>query len=110
MATQKQQQNNRTSNKRITFEGTTRTISEWADHLNVDRKMLEKRLGKYGWTVKRALTTPRLYRNQITVAGVTGTKTELMKHFGVNRTTVDYRLAQGWPIEEAFTKQGRTAK
>jgi len=42
----------------ITFEGATLNLSEWAQHVGLNRTTLNNRLTKYGWSVERALTTP----------------------------------------------------
>lgn len=57
-ATQKEQQRNRRSNVLVTFQGQTMCISEWAERTGIPRKTLEKRLGRYGFTVEEALTSP----------------------------------------------------
>lgn len=56
-ATKKEQANNRISNKLITFNGETLTISEWTTKLGLNRKTISNRLHS-GWTEERALTTP----------------------------------------------------
>lgn len=56
--TRKQQGRNTRKNRRITFDGTTRTLSEWAEHLLVDADTIAMRLDRSGWTVEKALTTP----------------------------------------------------
>ena len=57
-ATQKVQQNNRTNNHRITYEGETKTLSQWAEYLGMTYKMLEHRINR-GWSVEDAFTIPR---------------------------------------------------
>ena len=57
-ATAKQQSKNRRSNRKITYKGETKLITEWADHLKIQRKTLTKRLDQLGWSVKDTLTTP----------------------------------------------------
>lgn len=52
--TQKQQQNNRTNNKR--FKG--KTLTEWSVLLKIKRSTLAQRIYVYSWSVNRALTTP----------------------------------------------------
>ena len=56
-ATNKQQQNNRRSNKVVSFDDKQMTISEWSDALGMNYDALEKRLLN-GWSAERALTTP----------------------------------------------------
>jgi len=58
-ATQKQQQNNRTNNKMITYKGETRTRAEWCDRLNLNYFMVAARL-RLGWTVEKTLGTQKL--------------------------------------------------
>lgn len=41
----------------LTFDGQTRTLTEWAEALGMDRKLLDLRLWR-GWTPERAFTTP----------------------------------------------------
>lgn len=43
-ATQKEQQNNRTNNHRIEFQGQIKTISGWAEHLGISRSRIKYRL------------------------------------------------------------------
>lgn len=56
-ATSKQQQNNMRSNLRITYQGQTMTVEEWAERMGLPAPTIRKRL-RLGWEVKRALTTP----------------------------------------------------
>jgi hypothetical protein len=57
-ATAIQQGRNKRNNKLITFNGKTQTLSTWAAELNLNKTTLKDRLGKYGWSTERALTTP----------------------------------------------------
>lgn len=52
-STQKEQQNNRTNNKR--FKG--KTLTEWSVLLKIKRSTLAQRIYVYGWSVNKALTT-----------------------------------------------------
>lgn len=56
-ATAKQQANNRSDNHMITYDGTTMTMMEWAEHLNINFKTLTRRI-YCGWPVEKALFTP----------------------------------------------------
>ena len=60
-ATDKQQMNNMRTNKLITYNGETHTLSEWADKLGVEHYILENRLNKYNWSIEKMLTTPKLF-------------------------------------------------
>lgn len=52
----KEQCNNKTTNRKITFNGETHTIAEWAKKYNINYTTLFCRLFKLGWTVEEALT------------------------------------------------------
>ena len=56
-ATWTEQQNNKTTNKRLSFHGCTRTVAEWARVLGVRADTLNQRL-RAGWGVERTLATP----------------------------------------------------
>ena len=60
-ATRKEQNNNRRNNTRITFNGETKTLAQWADAINVKHSTMALRLN-YGWSIERALTTPTRYQ------------------------------------------------
>jgi predicted nucleic acid-binding Zn ribbon protein len=58
------QQNNRSNNHIITYNGVTLTMSEWNRKLGYPRGLVEKRLRR-GWTVQRALTQhPRVIKGE----------------------------------------------
>lgn len=54
---QKVQQNNRSNNHLLTFNGRTQTLSQWADELGMRAMALQHRIAR-GWTVEQALTIP----------------------------------------------------
>lgn len=61
-ATDKEQGNNKSTNRIIEFNGESHTMAEWADILGMTINALFERL-KAGWSVERALTTPlKVYR------------------------------------------------
>jgi hypothetical protein len=57
-ATPKQQMNNTSRNRMLTANGVTRTLSEWADILGCKRSVIGHRIGKLGWDVEKAVSTP----------------------------------------------------
>jgi len=57
-ATQQEQQNNRSNNHRITYNGETHTLAEWSRILGFGRNTISKRLDR-GWTLEQAMTTPQ---------------------------------------------------
>lgn len=62
--TQKKQQNNRTNNRNIEFNGVLHTLAEWSEITGITQGTIWARL-KSGWTTEKALTTiPVLGNNQ----------------------------------------------
>lgn len=55
-ATSEQQQNNRTNNNKIYFNGKTLTISQWSKLLNIKRSTLAQRIYCYKWSIEKSLT------------------------------------------------------
>ena len=53
-----EQSANRRSNHYITHNSQTRTLSQWAKILNINRAALSRRINKLGWSIEKALTTP----------------------------------------------------
>lgn len=58
-ATQREQSLNRRSNVFISYNGETKTISEWVEKTNLTYSSIKHRL-KRGWSIERTLTTPLL--------------------------------------------------
>jgi hypothetical protein len=56
-ATYGQQTNNSRANVRLELNGKTRTMAEWAKHLNISRDSIHGRLRR-GWSVEMALSKP----------------------------------------------------
>jgi hypothetical protein len=52
-----QQSDNKTNTVRLTWNGVTRTVTEWSRIVGVQRMTIKARL-KYGWSVDSALSTP----------------------------------------------------
>ena len=57
-ATAKQQANNQSRNRLITFNGCTKTMSEWADFVGLKYSVLNHRIQR-GWPIAKALYTPQ---------------------------------------------------
>ena len=54
-ATAKEQSNNRTNNRLITYNEKTLTISQWADETGIKQNTLNKRINRGHWDIGRAL-------------------------------------------------------
>lgn len=59
-ATAEQQANNTRVNSLVTYEGMTKTLSEWSRHVGLSHSALYYRIKKSQWSVERAFTTPPL--------------------------------------------------
>jgi len=57
-ATDEQQNNNKRNNHKITWNGMTKTVSQWAKFLGVSSHLLFDRLNRLKWPVDKALSTP----------------------------------------------------
>lgn len=57
-ATPLEQANNKRNNRRITFNGETKTVNEWARSLGMGRSTILTRIDILGWPVAEAMQTP----------------------------------------------------
>lgn len=55
--TQKVQQNNRTNNRKLTWDGKTQSLVQWSEELNIPYRVLYDRVYR-GWSVDRIFTQP----------------------------------------------------
>jgi hypothetical protein len=101
-ATQKEQTNNQRKNVRLTLNGRTQTLQQWADELKLDASMIRWRLDE-GWSVERALTEPSLktQRHTVTIDGVTLKLREWSERTGVPYSSIIARYARGLRGREA---------
>ena len=51
------QRNNKRNNHYLTFNGETKTISEWSKVTGISQSVIGDRVRRYGWSTERALTT-----------------------------------------------------
>lgn len=56
-ATRKEQSNNKSDNVKLTFDGKTQNVAQWADELNANESLIRSRI-RAGWNTEEALTTP----------------------------------------------------
>jgi len=57
-ATIKVQARNKRTNRYITYKGETKTLSAWAEELNIPRSAITARLDRFRWTIEEAFETP----------------------------------------------------
>lgn len=56
-ASMKEQANNKSSNRYISYNNKTQTVAQWADELNIRQETLRRRMQR-GWSIERTLSTP----------------------------------------------------
>lgn len=57
-STRQDQAQNRRSNTMLTYRDETKPLTQWARDLGINQTTLSQRLGAYGWSIERALSTP----------------------------------------------------
>lgn len=62
--TQKEQNNNKRSNRKFTFQGETKNLKQWSELTGIPCTVITARIDKLGWSIERALTEPvhKIYR------------------------------------------------
>lgn len=58
--TQQEQKYNTKRNRNLTYSGKTQTMAEWSLELGLGRTTIAQRLDKLGWSVEKALSTPKI--------------------------------------------------
>jgi hypothetical protein len=106
-ATWTEQQNNKRNNRRVTHEGRTQTVAQWAREKGLKAGLVIDRLD-LGWTPERALETPpmkdnRYPRSFLTFKGETLSKSEWADRVGISLALLSYRLSHNWSVEKALT-------
>ena len=60
-ATAIQQSNNQRTNRLLSLNGETHTVAEWGRITGLGDYNIDNRINKYGWSIEKALTTPKLF-------------------------------------------------
>lgn len=109
-ATAEEQQSNKRNTRRITFQGRTRTLAQWARLVKMRPDKLHYRL-EAGWSLEKALTlTPQTSgprSSHILVhQGRHVALTQLASENGIKQSTLRGRLKRGLPLEQALKTNG----
>jgi hypothetical protein len=102
-ATKKQQANNTSNNRRLTYKGKTRNLIYWARKFGLPESTIASRLRR-GWMVSAALTTPtrsNAIRNY-TYKGKTQSIEHWARELGVTSIRLRYRLGKGLTFAQAI--------
>lgn len=97
-----EQANNKTSNRMLTYQGETLTMSQMARKHGLPVDLLKGRLYK-GWTVKDAIER-KTERETLAFNGETKTVTEWAEENGMTYHQLKKRLMRGWSVERAITQ------
>lgn len=107
-ATPKEQANNTSRNRKVSFSGETHSVSEWSDITGIPASALTKRL-RSGWSAEKALTYP-IRQNLIEHNGETRSLAEWSRITGLSENTISRRIRRGWPVEKSLTKPSERCK
>lgn len=103
-ATRKEQNSNQRRNIRLTYNGETKILSDWARTIGIDPKALQVRIVGRHWSIKRALTEPlRKLDGKVTYHGRTQSVTDWARELSLPVNALWLRIFQyKWHIEKAF--------
>jgi len=102
--TRKEQALNRRSNRVLVYRGISKTVSEWAEMLNVERGAIVHRLGR-GWSIEDALEKPFENKKHKLIAfnGIVDTLTGWGRRLGGSQELIRRRLKAGWSMEKSLS-------
>lgn len=102
--THNEQDNNKRTNRRLTYNGKTLTITQWAEELNITRAAIACRL-RAGKSIPEALNTyvaPK--KRKIFHNGEYKSEAEWSRILGIPGTTIRRRVREGKPIDKYTRK------
>lgn len=111
-ATQREQQQNRRNNVRLTLDGETLCVAEWSRRTGLTEDVIYRRI-KNGWDVNMILKTPagqgprrpdkeRCNLQGFCYNGVMKPLVVWAREQGLHQRTVRARIALGWSLEKAL--------
>lgn len=106
-ATTKEQANNTSKNISISFNGETKTLTQWAEFLGVNLHSLRCRLVDYGYSIEEAFNEPYIPREtfcpkEFTIDGETLPLDALCKKYNLTKKEVRSRFHKGWDCNKIF--------
>lgn len=103
-STKKEQAYNRSISVKLTLNGRTMYMTEWAEELEIDKKILSWRYNN-GWSDEEILSRPRDYKeSKLSLNGKTHSMSEWSRITGIKVATISDRMKKGWSVEDALTK------
>ena len=101
-STKKEQAYNRSMSVKLTLNGITMYMTEWAEELNIDKTTLSWRY-KQGWSDEKILTTKPSDREiKITYKNETHTMSEWSKILNIPKSRLSNRKRRGWTDKETI--------
>lgn len=113
-ATSKTQNRNKRGNHLITFDGQTKSVTEWAEEIGINRHVLYARINTHAWDIKDALSIPagkacnwlgtehkdvkKYFFN-----GESKSLSRWSKDLGINKATIFSRIKRGWTIDRTLS-------
>lgn len=112
--TMKEQQNNRSNNIVLEYNGEYRGLREWSEILELDYEIIKDRYYK-GWSPTDILERRKdSHFRTLTLHGETKLLTEWSKILGINKGTLWYRYEHGWSddhiIDSPYVRQSKKSK
>lgn len=103
------QNNNKSNNHLVTYNGKTQTLKKWSEELGLDYSALLARINKYKWGIKRTLETDvikstKSYRHFVTFNGKTQSIADWARELNFDYFVIRNRIIRyKWSIEKALT-------
>lgn len=104
--TNKEQMNNQTTNRRITYKGKTQTLAQWCEELGLPYGTILFRL-RIGYDVERAFTESTDKQNYYEYKGELLNINQIVERTGLTKTNVWNRINRGWDIERLMEQPAR---
>ena len=103
-STKKEQAYNRSMSVKLTLNGRTMYMTEWAEELGIDKKTLSWRY-RNGWSDEEILSNKKDII--LTYNGESKNLLEWSKKTGIKKSTLWDRYNRGWEVKDILTKNSR---
>jgi hypothetical protein len=101
------QSNNRSFNVKLTLNGKTQNVSQWAAELGFKPQTLWSRLNRENWDPEKALLQPLKSKLFLTHAGKTQSAKQWSREMSLPYSVIVYRRSVGWDDSRILTTKCR---
>ena len=102
--TDREQSNNKRSNKLIVYKGEKHTLAQWCEIFGLDYSVVYMRLHRNHLSFEEAIKKGNRVERKLTFKGKTQSMSEWTKELGFKQNTLDNRLNKlGWTVERALS-------